>query len=107
MQYLWQNKIPDFVLKSKELLSNINFAQVLIITSVILTTNLNYFIAKLTSHQFEIFLVYSFLEAFQSEESTLLELINLIYEKFQILYLLLQYNAPTFDFGSRNLNDAP
>ena len=107
MQNLWQNKIPDFVLKSKELFSNINFAQVLIITSVTLTTNLNYFIAKLTSHQFEIFLVYSFLEAFQSEESTLLELINLIYEKFQILYLLLQYNAPTFDFGSRNLYDAP
>ena len=107
MQYLWQNKIPDFVLKSKELLSNINFAQVLIITSVILTTNLNYFIAKLTSHQFEIFLVYSFLEAFQSEESTLLELINLIYEKFQILYLLLKYNASTFDFGSRKLYDAP
>ena len=52
---------------------------------------------NLAFHQFEIFLIYSVLEAFEGKELKILEPINLIYEKLQILYVLLKYNAPTFD----------
>ena len=93
------------MVKSKELFSNINFAEVLTITSMILPQII--WLQNLAFHQFEIFLIYSVLEAFEGKELKILEPINLIYEKLQILYVLLKYNAPTFDFGSRNLYHVP